>query len=99
MRVDTHCVYPHLLRVGAGRHRRTRHPQQKRIINHPTRFAHYGYQTLPPSPHQIPPRRRYLRTAYLPARRVAPLLAGVADDGHPVCADVYCGNRYDGQEP
>ena len=68
------------------------------INNPPTGFVHYGCQTLLPSPHQIPPRDRYSRRAHLPARWLAPLLAGLAADGHPVCADVRGRTIIDGEE-
>ena len=66
--------------------------------NHPTRFVHYGRQTLLPSSNQIPPRGRHLRPAHLPAGGLAPLLAGVADDGNSFRTDVCGRNNIDGEE-
>ena len=79
--------------MGAGRHCRTRHPQQELI-----KSTHYGYQTLLPSFDEIPFGGCYSRPAHLLARWLVPLLAGVADDGRFVCADVRCRIDIDGEE-
>ena len=50
------------------------------------------------SDNEIPPRRHHFGSAYLFARRLAPLLAGLAADGHFVRPHVRCRTGYDGQK-
>ena len=94
MRVGAHCVPAHPLRVGAGRYRCTGYTEQE--LNKST---HYGYQTLLPSLNEVPPRSRHLRSTHLPARRLVPLLAGVAADVGTVSADSFFRNQYVAQQP
>ena len=51
------------------------------------------------SDNEIYPRRHHFGSAHLFARRLAPLLAGLAADGHTVHPDVHSRACYDGQKP
>ena len=51
------------------------------------------------SDNEIPPRRHHFGSAHLLACRLAPLLAGLATDGHFVRPYVHSRAGYDGQEP